>query len=51
MENNNLTFELTVDEMVQFLKFMNERVIVNVTLEEGGETDAGDNRKERELQA
>ncbi len=41
---NNLTFELTVNEMVQFLKYLNDRVIVNVTLEEGGEDDDGTER-------
>ncbi len=41
---NNLTFELTVNEMVQFLKYLNDRVIVNVTLEEGGEEDDGTER-------
>ena len=41
---NKLTFELTVNEMVQFLKYLNDRVIVNVTLEEGGEDDDGTER-------
>lgn len=41
---NKLTFELTVNEMVQFLKYLNDRVIVNVTLEEGGEDNDGTER-------
>lgn len=43
MENNQI-LELTAPEMVQFLKYMRDNVIVNVILyEEGGdESDGGE---------
>lgn len=43
--DNKMTLELTFEQMVQFMNFIREDVIVNVTIdEEGGDKD--DRREE-----
>ena len=40
MKKKELTLELTIEEMITFLNFIREDVIVNVTFEEkGGDPD------------
>ena len=45
MKKKELTLELTIEEMITFLNFIREDVIVNVTFEEKG-GDPDDGRKE-----
>ena len=45
MKKKELTLELTIEEMITFLNFIREDVIVNVTFEEKG-GDKDDRREE-----